>query len=345
MAENYASAEECRPLYALMAQVKQMAPWEWMTETDIFGIQGPGAQEPDFVSVMGMAGEHFAISLYLGARGMFQFWHFEENQAHMSAEDLLQIPQLQASFEDREVLNPRDREQLKALGIKVRGRKAWPQLRSYRPGLVPWHLEVAEVERLRMALEQVLVVAPRFKQTPKLLHVSGQNRFFVRVAKAEKGTIGWQDEVQTITTVTEVTIRFTMDMALLAAVKALPHVQNTLEVDLFLMPTPIHERGERPYFPFNLLVGESKSGVILGTELLQPLPSLEAMWANVPLHIVRLLSQIGVIPAALHISSPLLMQLLSPLQDELDLQVKTKKRLPMLDNAKMEMMQMMGRFG
>lgn len=345
MAENYASAEECRPLYELMTQVKQMAPWAWMTETDIFGVQGPDAKEPDFVSVMGMAGEHYAIAAYVGVRAMFQFWHFEQNQDHMSAEDLLQIPQLQVSFEDREVLNQRDRDQLKTLGIKVRGRKAWPQLRSYRPGLVPWHLEAAEVERLRLALEQVLVVAPRFKANHKVLHVSGQNRFFVRVAKAEGGAIVWHDEVQTIATAPEVTIKFAMDLNLLAAVQKLPRVQNMLEVDLFLMPTPIHERGDRPYFPFNLLVGESKSGVILGTELLQPLPSLEAMWADVPLHIVRLLSKVGVIPAALHVSSPLLTQLLSPLQEELGLQVKTKKRLPMLDNAKAEMLQMMSRFG
>lgn len=345
MTENYASAEECRPLYELMTQIKQMAPWEWMTEADIFGVQGPGAQEPDFVSVMGMAGEHYAIALYMGVRAMFQFWYFEQNQAHASPEDLLQIPQLQASFEDREILNQRDRDQLKALGIKVRGRKAWPQLRSYRPGLVPWHLEVAEVERLHIALEQLLVVAPRFKANPKVIHVAGQNRFFVRVAKTEGAAIVWQDEVQTITKAPEVTIQFTMDMELLAAVQALPRVKNTLEVDLFWMPTPIHERGERPYFPFNLLVGESKSGVILGTELLQPLPSLEAMWANVPLHIVRLLSEVGVIPAALHVSSPLLTQLLSPLQEELGLQVKLKKRLPMLDNAKTELLQMMNRFG
>jgi hypothetical protein len=344
MTESYASAIECRSLYALMDQVKQIAPWEWMTETDMFGVQRAGASEPDFVNVMGMAGEHYAVSLYLGISGMFQFWHFEQNQARMSAEDLLQIPQLQASFEDREILNKRDRDLLKETGLKYRGRKAWPQLRSYRPGLLPWHLAADEVERLQVALEQLLVVAPRFHEDPKVIHVSGQNRFFVRVAEQQGDSIVWRDEVQKITQAPAVTIQFAMDLGLLAAVKKLPRVQNNLEIDLFLMPTPIYDRGERPYFPFNLLVGESKSGVILGTELLQPLPSVEAMWAKVPLHLVRLLSQIGVIPAAIHVSSPLLMQLLPVLSQELGVHLKERKQLPMLDSAKREMMQMMSRF-
>ncbi len=344
MTETYASAEECRSLYAVMDQIKQLAPWQWMTENDIFGIQGPDAQEPDFVSVMGMAGEHYAISLYLGTRGMFQFWHFVQNQATMQPEELLQIPQVQASFEDREMLNKRDRDLLKTLGLKPRGRKAWPQLRSYRPGLLPWHLESAEVERLHHALKQVLDVAPRFQSDETVIHVRGQNRFLVRVAEQQGNQLIWRDTVQEITKAAEVYINFEMDLDLLDAVKQLPRVENNLEIDLFLMPMPIREGNERPYFPFNLLVAESKSGTILGTELLQPLPSLEAMWARIPLVIIQLFSSLGVVPAAVQISSPMLMQLLPILSEELGFQIKKKKRLPKLDSAKQEMLSMLNRF-
>jgi hypothetical protein len=50
---------------------------------------------------------------------------------------LLEIPQLQASWEDREELHVRDRETIKALGRKYRGRQAWPLFRSYQPGYAP----------------------------------------------------------------------------------------------------------------------------------------------------------------------------------------------------------------
>lgn len=344
MTASYASAEECRALYAVMEQLKGLAPWEWMTETDIFGIQGPDAQEPDFVSVMGMAGEHYAVSLYLGIRGMFQFWNFVENQATAEPEELLQIPQLQASWEDRESLNKLDRELLKAAGRKPRGHKTWPQLRSYRPGLLPWHLESAEVERLRLALEQILDVAPRFKTDETLIHVRGQNRFLVRVAERQGDGVVWRDEVRAITKAAEVYIEFEMDLQLLAEVKQLPRVANILEIDLFLIPMPRQDPGQRPYFPFNLLIAESDSGAILGTELLQPLPSMESMWAKIPLLVTQFLASLAIIPATVHVTSPVLMQLLPILGQELGFQIKQKRRLPKLDSAKQEMLGMLSRF-
>lgn len=344
MTETYATADECRPLFALMAEIKQMAPWEWMTETDIFGVQGPGAEEPDFVSVMGMAGEHYAVALYLGLRGLFAFWHLQQNQAHAQPEDLLLLPQLQISFNDREILDTHDRNLLKVAGIKPRGRNAWPQLRSHRPGLLPWHITAAEVNPLCVALEQLLDVAPRFKANKKLIHVSGQNRFLVRVAEQQGDQVRWHDDVQQLTATQPPSINFTINAQLLAQVKALPRVYNNLEMDLFLMPTPIHERGERPYFPFNLLVAESKSGMVLSTDLLQPLPSLEGMWATVPERVMQLFVKIGVVPHEIHLTPSMLRQLLLPLTQEVGFQIKEKKRLPALDSAKRGMLQMMGRF-
>jgi hypothetical protein len=59
-----ASAEDCRPLYDLMARVKELAPWHYLEEDDLFGVIDPDTGEPNFVSVMGAAGEHFAVAVY-----------------------------------------------------------------------------------------------------------------------------------------------------------------------------------------------------------------------------------------------------------------------------------------
>jgi hypothetical protein len=193
-------------------------------------------------------------------------------------------------------------------------------------------------------LAQLLDVAPRFKANQKLILVGGQNRFLVRVAEQQGDQVVWRDEVQKLTQPPPTSIDFTISAPLLAKVKQLPRVYNNLEIDLFLMPTPIHEREGRPYFPFNLLVAESKSGQVLSTDLLQPLPSLAAMQATVPERIMQLLITLGVIPNEIHLTSPILLQLLHPLTKEVGFQLKEKKRLPMLDSAKRGMLQMMGRF-
>src|SRR5690606_28813463 len=127
----------------------ELGPWEWMEEDDLFGVQDPETGELGFVSIMGMAGEHYAVGVYRGAKGLYGYLHLKEMDPFLiRTEDLLNIPQLQASLEDRELLEKRDRDQIKSLGLKFRGRNAWPQFRSYRPGYAPWYIEKDEARLL-----------------------------------------------------------------------------------------------------------------------------------------------------------------------------------------------------
>lgn len=55
-----------------------------------------------------------------------------------------------------------------------------------------------------------------------------------------------------------------------------------LEMDLFMLPTPIMEGKDRPFFPYMLLAVDAGSGMVIGHDLLTADPSLEAMWASSP---------------------------------------------------------------
>jgi len=48
---NTPSLEQWKRLYELMDEVKGLAPWDFMLETDLFGIRFPGTDELGFVSV------------------------------------------------------------------------------------------------------------------------------------------------------------------------------------------------------------------------------------------------------------------------------------------------------
>jgi|GEM_PF-1998218 len=41
MAEAKPTLTEWRKLYHAAIRLKEIAPWQWMTETDIFGVQNP----------------------------------------------------------------------------------------------------------------------------------------------------------------------------------------------------------------------------------------------------------------------------------------------------------------
>ena len=187
--------DEWKKLYALMAQVEELAPWRWMDEDDIFGIQMPETGELGFVSVMGTLGEHFAVAAYLGARGLSGFWKMHELGPRLTPEFILQVPQLQASFEDREQITAEDSDVIKKLGLKFRGARAWPQFRSYRSGCLPWYVGKAEGEMLICALEQLIEIAPRFKENPDILFPTvSNNDYLVRVQRNGQ----WEDTTMQI---------------------------------------------------------------------------------------------------------------------------------------------------
>ena len=192
--ETAPTLDAWRRLYALMAQVKEMAPWDWMYESDVFAVQDPENQEFYFVSVMGNLGEHLSIAVYLGVRAYDRLLTFAENAESETGEELLEIARLQASFEDRDQLTTQDRNTIKELGLKFRGKMAWPLFRSYRAGFAPWLLEAHEARILTLALEQLLDVAPRFGDEE--IDFPEESGVFLTRIQAADGN--WQERIVSI---------------------------------------------------------------------------------------------------------------------------------------------------
>jgi hypothetical protein len=305
-----------------------------MSETEVFGVRNPETGELGFVSIMGAGGEHFSTALYLGAKGLYNFWAFADAGPDATAEQLFEIPHLQASFENRNTLHNKDRALIKELGLKFRGRHAWPMFRCYRPGFAPWFLEAQEARFLTHALGQVLDVAPRCKQDPSLLEPTTEKSYLVRVPLEQGDTLTWEDRMIDVAPPKPAPISIAMDVRALNKLKRTRPNVRRIEIDFFLFPVPLGERGERPRFSYNLMLVEAQSGMVLGGELLQPEPSVEEMWGQIPVNVVYLLSRHGMVPQEVRVRSELLLQLLQPLAEELRFKLKRSDRLPGLDAAK-----------
>lgn len=268
-----------------------------MEESDLFGIQNPETEEFGFVSVMGMAEEHFAVGVYLGAEGLYQFLSFQQMAPYVDPLDLLQMPQLQASFENRSQLEKQDRDTIKALRFKFRGRHAWPLFRHYHPGLVPWFIDGPQARFLAHALEQLLDVAPRFETNPSLLDHDDIETYLVRVPRKEDDNLTWDDQMMQIPPPELAPMEFELDSTLLDAVRQLPKQRSQIEVDCFMLPMPVGEQGSRPFYPYIVMLVDHGEGMILGFDMLQPLPSVEAMWSKVPDTFLRQLANTGMRPS------------------------------------------------
>lgn len=334
MAHDTPTTEEWRGLYEAAVRVKEVSPWEWMSEDMVFGVEDPRTREIGFVSVMGMLGEYYAISFYPNPEALYSFWAVEAMGPDVNPDALLEIPQIHASFEDRGELHNRDREVIKELRFKFRGRKEWPMFRAYRPGYAPWFVEAGEARLLTRALEQLADVAPRLREDPALLEPSGEVSYLVRAAREEDGALVWEDRIMEVPPPEpgESAIEIELDFRAFEGIEV--RRGGEIEMDLFMLHTPVREGKDRPFFPYMLLAVDTESAMILTNELLTADPSLEDMWASVPQTVADQFAATRLLPEKIVAGSELLYGLLQPLAEYLGFELEYSEDQPTLDQLR-----------
>jgi hypothetical protein len=334
MDEVSPTMQEWRQLYTLMDRLKELAPWEWMDEMDLFGIQNPETGEVGFVSVMGALGEHYAVAVYLGEQGLAGFWNMQQAGPYLTPDLVLNTPQLQASFEDRNTLHQKDRDVIKQLGLKYRGKQAWPQFQSYAPGMVPWYLSAAEARFLAHAVEQTLDVAARLKSDPTLLAVRADDEdvYMVRVPTQKDGAWVWHDQWQPAPQPENRPVPVYMDRKALALLESLPPTMGRIDLDFSWMPVPVLGKLPRPYYPYNLLIVEPASGMILGNDTMLSEPAFDEMWGNMPVKVAQMLARLRLRPGIIRVRSESVAQFIEPLADHLHIKIERVDELPELEN-------------
>ena len=333
--------EEWRELYDLMGKVKELAPWQWMKETDVFGVQHPETAELGFVSVIGMSGDYYAVAVYLGPAALYDFEDLQDAGPSGFPAKILEIPQLQASFTGRQDLQKEEYEIIKQLGLRFRGKSAWPCFRSHQPGCMPWLIGADEARLLTWTLEQTLEIAPRFKETPALLNFAGEESYLVRIPiKGENGVI-WRDQVMQILRPEPERIALDIAEEFLESLTHLTRAKQDIEIDVVMLPSPF--RGEatspRPFFPYMVLLVSAQNGMVLGTDMLAPLPSLNAMRSSIPAKIFTMFEKLGILPERVLVSSDMLFDLLEPVTQNLNVKLQRTRKLTHLEQVKQTMFQ------
>jgi hypothetical protein len=226
--------------------------------------------------------------------------------------------------------------------LNFRGRNAWPMFRSYRPSLFPWFLEAGEVRFLSCALEQLADVAPRFREDSSLLEPSGGESYLLRAPRQEGRRRRWEDASIGVPPLDAPPIEVEMEVPKIKSLGRLPRGEVRLEVDFFMFPAPVQDEGDRPYFPHMLLVVDAGSGMVLGSDLLTPHPSLEAMWGRVPENLADQLFAMDLAPAKISVDSELLFDLLQPLASEAGFGLELSPSLPGLESARENLLNTFG---
>ena len=137
--------EVWQELYGAARDFGDVACWDWMSDSDIFGVLNPESGEIGYCCVLGELGDVYGLVVYLGTDGLNQYKAIQSGEVGPDNDDTVFFQNcLKVSFEDRNELSKDDLKVIRGLRLKFRGRNSWPQFRSFRPGYFPWYLTEAE---------------------------------------------------------------------------------------------------------------------------------------------------------------------------------------------------------
>jgi hypothetical protein len=325
------SLKEWGELYDSAMKFKQAECWNWMWDTDLFGVQNPESGEVGYCCVMGRGGEHFALGVYLGTEGLETYRKIQRDGNSLSLFDMVGLQKcLTASFEDRRYLSERDFNVIKALSLKFRGHNAWPQFRSYLPGYAPWYLSKDEAKFLTVALLQAVDVALRFKDNPQMLNRLSKNQYLVRVAKKGQYGLEWSDEWMepSFSEKKNVDIQPVDEHRLNKIKSANLRHSEIWETDLFYFPQAIWEKGQRPYYPRMMFIVDHFSGMVLGYHLAET-----EKWCDIIEVILKTIENLKIVPEEMWVKREESLITLESITSNLKIKLKKVKSLPMLEIA------------
>lgn len=274
MNETPPSSQEWQALYEAAGEFFRLRPWEWMVDSELFGVLNPETGEIGYCCVMGNLGELLALGVYLGSDGLETYLMMQSGELEEGDEDMLFLQRcLMASFEDRSDLDKADLQAIKGLGLKFRGRQSWPVFRSYRPGYLPWQVTAEEARFLALALQQAVDVAGRLRANPDLLDAPEDDLHLVRVPEQHDGQAVWRERWLTPAPLKEdepIAVPPPDPLRLAQIKQSSAFYPGTWEVDFFHAPFPITGDGDRPYFPLLFICVDRDSHFILGFDLTKP---------------------------------------------------------------------------
>lgn len=323
-------------LYDAAQRFKTMACWEWMYDSDIFGVQNPRTRDIEYCCVMGNIGQFFALAVYPGSAGLDVLHAFRSGRIGPDIEETMFVQNcLMVSFGNREDLKARDHEVIKQLGLKFRGRHNWPLFRKYSPGYYPWYIGPEDVDFLTLALEQALEVAPRVKDNPDFLRPKKKGSHLVRISEQVEESLRWREQwLQPAPYSPEPEMPTLDGTQVKKAIGAIQRREGIWMGDIFYSPSLVLN-GDPPYYPRTSLWVELSGKSILGFEMSAPHEGLQAHAAK----FLSLVTWMQCCPKEVLVMRDQAVDFLIPLAEALNFEILLAERLPPLEQIKQALFQ------
>jgi hypothetical protein len=331
---------EWNKLFAAADAFKDASCWRFMDDSDLFAVKEPVSGVTYYCSVMGGGGQMFGLGAYKGEKGFAGYKRilagdFEETPMDaLYAQDCYMI-----SFEDREMLYKRDLELIKALGLKFRGRGAYPHFQDYVSGMAPAGIEKAEtIELLTLILEQAVQVSRLFERgeiKPESGRASLKDKCLTRVLETVDGKPVWNNIWTEPPRYIEPAPECILDDAVAARLaelkKTVKRRFHRLELGFCFMPARIGPEGGPQFHPFMCLMVDGGSGAAMGVGM-----SEEPGKSYTPFYktIAEVLKKAGALPDEILVGNGEALEAMKRFASIIGAKLKTAKKMPGVEAAR-----------
>ncbi|MDD5094971.1 MAG: hypothetical protein PHV74_11420 [Dehalococcoidia bacterium] len=321
-------------LYQSAMMFKEAAPWDWVHNDTLFAVENPDDGEVSYCSILGSGGEEFGLGMFIGDKGYES--HLRVMGGEIDPADYFEIMMMSRSITmfltDREDLEKRDRDVIRSLGLRFRGRNAWPLFRSQQPGYAPWFLEEGEAVFLTTAIRQALVMAEEIRNGRlDLLKGSPDNLVLTRYCHG--GNWGGEWRNTPVLSPNDQACAESIDTAKEAELYLLQNRgrehSGVWELDIFMLPVPIGMAAEKPYFPICFLVVDCRLGLIVGANLTEPWITFSEKQEE----LIRIFGKAKQLPGEVRVKSDKVRRILEPITGVLGIKLRVTS-VPSLEEAK-----------
>ena len=333
-------------LYDLAGRYKKTKLWNKVFEDQLFAVRLADG-EIGYCSVMGIAREHIAISMYIGAKGLTSLWRLYDSPIEMTGafpldERMLMQDCLQCSFERKDLLLREElaeaRQYAKAHGFAYRGRNAFPRFIKYQPFRFPWPVTQADEDNMCRMLSAAIEVAD------KLTHSKARELGFSQIQAGKyiplleyDGTAFVWDTTKLPEPLEQTNPSPKLDEFTAARLRN-ERRQGILACKLTRVFQPSQaENGEAPYFPITALCLYD-DGVLMPGKLIRD-------YENKPVQALTRFAQglleEGCMPAIIQVCDDRTEAFLRQFCEQIGIMLQRRQELPELEELEMEMQQQM----
>jgi len=304
---NGPSNEEYLALYEWAGQLRAAEPWKTLGSGDVIGVRDPETGVIGYCGVMGQLGEYLALHVYLGGAGIEAYTTIveagapdddpacEPSQMNIMLAGRSQI-NLVVEFCDVAEVGPRDKARAKALGLSYLGNNVWPVFLRNDPCLEPRDLDAWEVRFLTVAIQQILLVADRVRNSElEIPEMFMTDQVFVRVPENSDGVLVWKDAVEALETA-PVPESDPLSESDLLSLERLPVRKFYLELAHTIMPAVVKvHASDRGMYTRMFIAVDGRTGKVLGFHTFD----LREFPGAVLKQVAALLTTLGFIPSQL----------------------------------------------